>query len=263
MIPKVIHYCWFGGKTLPKSALKCINSWKKYCPDYKIIEWNEKNFNIDCCPYVREAYEEKKWAFVSDVARLYALVNYGGIYMDTDVEVIKPLDSLLKYDAVSGFENDKQIPTGLMACIKGQKFFLKLLHDYDKRHFKLGNGTFDTTTNVLRITKICRRYGFKPNNRLQTFGGFTLLPRDYLCPKDFETGKIHISKNTLTIHHFNSSWKSPEERFFYEKIRQLNRILPLKLARRVAKYISMIRFHGFISATKNLFKWILKKLKLG
>ena len=106
MIPKVIHYCWFGGNPLPELAQKCIASWKKYCPDYEIKEWNESNFDLNCCDYVREAYEAKKWAFVSDVARLYAMVHEGGIYMDTDVEVIAPLDSLLQYHAVSGFETE-------------------------------------------------------------------------------------------------------------------------------------------------------------
>ena len=123
MIPKTIHYCWFGGNPLPDLAVKCIDSWKKYCPDYEIKEWNEKNFNLDACPYVREAYEAKKWAFVSDYARLYAMVTEGGIYMDTDVEVLKPLDEYLDNLAFSGFQTEKEIPTGIMACEKGFPLF--------------------------------------------------------------------------------------------------------------------------------------------
>ena len=120
MIPKTIHYCWFGGNPLPKLAKKCIKSWKKYCPDFEIIEWNEANFDISSAPlYVRQAYEAKKWAFVTDYVRLYALTSYGGIYMDTDVEVIKPLDFFLNHDAFSGFESEKSIPTGIMASKKG------------------------------------------------------------------------------------------------------------------------------------------------
>lgn len=116
MIPKKIHYCWFGGNPLPPLAVKCIESWKKYCPDYEIKEWNESNFDLNCNEYVREAYEAKKWAFITDVVRLYAMVTEGGIYMDTDVEVLRPLDDLLVYEAVSGFETKTRIPTGLMAC---------------------------------------------------------------------------------------------------------------------------------------------------
>ena len=111
MIPKIIHYCWFGGKPLPELAQKCIASWKKYCPDYEIKEWNESNFNLNSCDYVREAYEAKKWAFITDYVRLYAMVTEGGIYMDTDVEVIKPLDPFLKHKAFSGFEDEVSIPT--------------------------------------------------------------------------------------------------------------------------------------------------------
>ena len=110
MIPKKIHYCWFGGNPLPPLAVKCIESWKKYLPDYEIKEWNESNFDLNYNDYVREAYEAKKWAFITDVVRLYAMVTEGGIYMDTDVEVLKPLDELLQYDAVSGFESSSRIP---------------------------------------------------------------------------------------------------------------------------------------------------------
>ena len=135
MIPKVIHYCWFGRNPLPILAQKCIESWKKYCPDYEIKEWNEDNFPMDYNDYVKEAYEAKKWAFITDVVRLFALVTEGGIYMDTDVEVIKPLDGLLQYEAVSGFEPCSQIPTGLMASEAHQPLFEELLRDYDKRRW--------------------------------------------------------------------------------------------------------------------------------
>ena len=180
-IPKIIHYCWFGGNPLPELAQKCIASWKKYCPEYEIREWNESNFDLNCCDYVREAYEAKKWAFVSDVARLYALVNYGGIYMDTDVEVVKPLDPLLQYDAVSGFQTDVEMQTGLMACEKGNIMFQELLDDYKTAHFIFTDGSFDLTTNVTRITNTCLKYGFVADNKKQTVNSLVLLPKDYLC----------------------------------------------------------------------------------
>ena len=206
MIPKKIHYCWFGGNPLPELAVKCIESWKKHCPDYEIIEWNENNFDINCCDYVKEAYDAKKWAFVSDVARLYALVNHGGIYMDTDVEVLKSLDDILDYEAVSGFESEKCIPTGLMACEKNQQLFFELLHEYDNIHFLKKDGSLDLTTNVTRITKTCLKYGLKLNNSFQIINGFALFPNDYFCPKDYASKKINLTKNTYTIHHFDASW---------------------------------------------------------
>lgn len=206
MIPKVIHYCWFGRGQMPKLALKCIESWKKYCPDYEIKEWNEDNFDIDMYPYVREAYNARKFAFVTDVVRLYALYHEGGIYMDTDVEVIKPLDSLLAYDAVSGFESEAQIPTGLMACRDGHPLFKELLDEYNGIHFVRPDGTLDTTTNVIRISNTCRKYGLRLDNTLQTVRGFTLLPKDYLCPIEHEGHRLRLTENTLCIHHFAGSW---------------------------------------------------------
>ena len=126
MIPKIIHYCWFGGNELPEMAKRCINSWKQVLPEYKIIRWDESNFDI-CNTYVKEAYENKKYAFVTDYVRLYTMYTYGGIYMDTDVEVLKPLDKFLVNKAFSGFENYMNIPTGIMACEKGYPDFKELL----------------------------------------------------------------------------------------------------------------------------------------
>lgn len=213
MIPKIIHYCWFGRGQKPELALRCIESWKKYCPDYEIKEWNEDNFNLDMYPYAREAYDNRKFAFVTDIVRLYALLKEGGIYMDTDVEVLKPLDSLLQYEAVSGFEAEARIQTGLMACLDSHPLFQELLDDYNGLHFKREDGLLDLTTNVTRITNVCLRHGFVPNGKLQTVGGFTLLPKDYLCPKDSLTKEVHLTENTLCIHHFDGSWVSKGDKF--------------------------------------------------
>ena len=212
MIPKKIHYCWFGGNPLPEDAKKYIESWKKYCPDYEIIEWNESNFDINSNIYVKEAYESKKWAFVTDYVRLYAMYNYGGIYMDTDVEVLKPLDPFLKHEAFSGFETSDYIPTGIMACKKHFDLFKELLDYYNDRHFILKNGQFDTTTNVITITNICKKYGLKPNNTYQEVRGFALYPNDYFCPKSHVTGEIKTTDNTVTIHHFAGSWLTERDK---------------------------------------------------
>lgn len=207
MIPKLIHYCWFGRGQKPELAIKCIESWKRYLPDYDIKEWNEDNFDLNMYPYVREAYDNRKFAFVTDVVRLYALYNEGGIYMDTDVEVLKPLDSLLSYKGVSGFESSTQIPTGLMASQKSLPIIKEFLDEYNDLHFIRSNGSMDTTTNVERITRTCLKYGFLANGQQQVIEDFTFLPSDYLCPKNYKTGKIHLTENTLCIHHFSGSWQ--------------------------------------------------------
>ncbi len=253
MIPKIIHYCWFGGNPLPEMAQRCIASWKQHCPEYEIIEWNENNFDITINEYVKEAYEKKKWAFVSDVARLYALVSYGGIYMDTDVEVIKPLDSLLEYEAVSGFESETRIPTGLMACEKNHRMFIEFLSEYENRHFLRSDGSMDLTTNVTSITRTCDKYGLIKNNTKQTVNGFTLLPSDYLCPKDVESKEIHLTDNTLCIHHFDGSWHSEEDVFSYKLSKKMNSI---PFGSYIAKFIGVVKFRGMKVALRETCGWI-------
>lgn len=211
-IPPIIHYCWFGGKEKPELAKKCIDSWKKYCPEYQIKEWNENNFNIDCCQFVKDAYKEKKWAFIADYVRLYAMVNEGGIYMDTDVEVCKPLDEFLDEQAFSGFQTEDSIPTGIMACEKGYHVFKKLLNDYNTRSFYNEDGSLNLTPNVVYITDEYRKYGLELNNRKQTVEGFTLYPVDYFCAKSWETGIVTRTENTYTIHHFAGSWFSDKNK---------------------------------------------------
>lgn len=207
MIPKTIHYCWFGRSPKPQLAKKCIKSWKKYCPDYEIIEWNEDNFDITAAPlYVRQAYEAKKWAFVTDYVRLWAMVNYGGIYMDTDVEVIKPLDGFLQHEAFSGFEDEENIPTGIMACEKGFALFREFMEHYDKTEFLNRDGSNNLVTNVKTITEHLRRYGLEQNNSFQVICGFALYPNDVFCPRNWDTGRLKTTENTVTIHWFNGSW---------------------------------------------------------
>lgn len=213
MIPKTIHYCWFGGNPKPKLAEKCIRSWKKHCPDYELIEWSEENFDIASAPlYVRQAYEAKKWAFVTDYVRLYAMVTHGGIYMDTDVEVIKPLDDFLVHQAFSGFENSTDIPTGIMGAEKGFPLFEELLHHYDSAVFKKEDGSYDLTTNVLTITKKCVEKGLIQNNEFQIINGFAVYPKEVFCPYDLATGEVIKTDRTYTIHWFSGSWFLPEQK---------------------------------------------------
>lgn len=207
MIPKKIHYCWFGRGEMPELAKKCIESWKKYLPDYEIKEWNEDNFDMEMYPYVKEAYKCRKYAFVTDVVRLYALYTEGGIYMDTDVEVLKPLDRFLTHVAFSGFEDDENIPTGIMAAEKGSKWAKENLEYYNNRHFIKEDGSYDVTTNVTTITNYMLQFGLKQNNTYQDFPGLiTFYPKDYFCPKSHIDEKLYLTKNSYTIHHFSGSW---------------------------------------------------------
>ena len=221
MIPKKIHYIWFGGNPLTPLAEKCIDSWKKYCPDYEIVRWDETNFDVSQNRYCREAYEAKKWAFASDYARLCVLVNEGGIYMDTDVEVLQPLDLFLCLQSFSGFEAKERLMTGLMASCRQQPFFEKLLHDYDDRTFLKPGGFPDLTTNVTAVTKACVDAGLVLNNTEQTVEGLTLFPSEYFCPKDWLTKEIHLTENSYAIHHFDGSWTDGGTRFKHKVMRAL------------------------------------------
>lgn len=218
MIPKKIHYCWFGRGAMPQLAIKCINSWKQYLPDYEIVVWNEDSFDINSNRYVREAYESKKYAFVTDYVRLYALYHQGGIYMDTDVEVLKPLDSFLDDSAFTGCEDDMMCVTGTMASEKGHSWIAKLLSDYDDRSFILPDGSFDKTPNTKVITDLTiNEYGWKPKNIHQILkDGLNIYPFDVFCAKQWRTGKITITKNTHTIHHFSASWLSKTDKFKHQ-----------------------------------------------
>ena len=206
MIPKVIHYCWFGGNDIPDEFKKYMDSWKTWCPDYTIKRWDEDNFDINICKYVKEAYEQKKWAFVSDYVRLYVLYNEGGVYVDTDVEILRNIDEFLKHDAFSGFESSEFIPTGIMASKKEFPLFGELLKLYDDRSFLLKNGTMDLTTNCSIITDFCMEKGLVLNCKKQNIMGFELYPPEYFCPKNPNNGKMKMTENTYCIHHFAGSW---------------------------------------------------------
>lgn len=218
MIPKIIHYCWFGGNPKPELAQKCMKSWAQYCPDYRVMEWNEECFDVSSFLYTKQAYEAKKWAFVTDVVRLYALYQYGGVYMDTDVEVVKPLDRFLEHRAFSGFEDETQIPTGIMAAEPGHPLIKKLLDHYENRPFLI-DGAPDLTTNVTVITALLAAEGFKANNQLQEVAGITLYPYDFFCPCDHRTMRVTRTGNTHTIHHFAGSWL-PED---YAELQRMRR----------------------------------------
>ena len=208
-IPKKIHYCWFGGKELPKLAKKCIKSWQKHCPDYEIICWNEKNFDLSQNRYAKEAYESKKWAFVTDYVRLKVVYDAGGIYLDTDVEIIKNIDDLLENEGFMGFDEKGIIATGLgFGAEAGNRIIGEMLSDYDDIPFVMPDGSPDLTPCPDRNTETLKKLGMDVKNTDQTFMGMRFLPREYLCPMDYYTGKKEITDKTYSIHHYCASWTS-------------------------------------------------------
>ena len=221
MIPKIIHYIWVGGNPLTPLAKKCIESWKKHCPDYEIKQWDETNFDINQNQYCKEAYENKKWAFVSDYIRLKVLHDEGGIYMDTDVEVIKSLDQFLNNKAFSGYEEPHSIPTGIMASEKHGKWVKRLLMDYDKKRFVNEDGSFNLETNVVQITNTTKEMYPEMilNNELTDLGEIVFYPKDYFCPICYATRKLNKTENTHTIHWFAGSWV-PQKQKRKEKLKR-------------------------------------------
>lgn len=222
MIPKIIHYCWFGRNPLPESAQKCIESWRKYLPDYEIKEWNEDNFDVNIIPYTEEAYRVKKYAFVSDYARFWILYKYGGLYFDTDVEVIKNMDNIVSRGPFMGCENEVQVgatPAQLgvnpglgLAVNPDLGLYREILELYKNRHFLLPDGTCSGETVVTITTGLLCQKGLKNTNDIQQIDGVWIYPKEYFSPKSYKTGKIHVTKNTYTIHHFAGSWIPWEQR---------------------------------------------------
>ncbi|MBC7764902.1 MAG: glycosyl transferase [Hyphomonadaceae bacterium] len=252
-IPKIIHYCWFGKSPLTPLAKKCIRSWKKYCPDFKIMEWNEENFDIHSNLYVKQAYEAKKWAFVTDYVRLYALQMFGGIYMDTDVEVIKKIDVFLSHNAFLGFEEKDHIATAIMGAEKGSKWVERFLEYYKNKSFINEDNSFDMTTNVITITRIMRKhYNLQLDNTLQELeGGLVLYPQEFFCPKDFFTGKINKTQNTYTIHHFNGSWHDNEERL----LRKLKYIFGIEIGSKFYAIFCSVKKNGILNTISKVIKY--------
>ena len=211
MIPKVINYCWFGGKPLPKLAEKCIESWKKYLSDYEIKRWDETNFDVNSILYTKEAYESGKYAFVSDYARFWILYNYGGLYFDTDVEVIKSIDDIIEAGPFMGVEqqNESFISVAPGLCIAAEQHN-DVLHDflelYQDSHFINEDGSLCLKNIVEITTEYLLNNGLQNVRNIQQCCGFTIYPKDYFCPIDYSTRKVNITNNTRTIHHYAESW---------------------------------------------------------
>ncbi len=213
MIPKIIHYCWFGGKALSPLAEKCIASWNFFLPDYKIIRWDESNYDFNKILYTRQAAEAQKWAFVTDYARLDILYLHGGIYFDVDVEVIRPFDELLELPAFAGFEHRNLVNSGLgMGAIPGNPIIREMRDDYIGRNFLLSNGKKNMTPCPIYQTTVLMQHGLKKENRKQDLGNIVIFPEEYFSPFNIYSGKMNKNAATFSIHWYNASWLTPWQR---------------------------------------------------
>lgn len=237
MIPKIIHYCWFGRGEMSQLAKDCIASWHKYMPDWEFKLWNEDNFDINCNRYVKEAYESKKYAFVTDYVRLFALKSEGGVYMDTDVEVLKAYDdALMTLPAFTGYEGSKRLPpvTGTMASQANGEWVSEQLAYYDNARFIKDDGSLDITSNTNIISGIMQKNGFVSDGKHQIYKDLHIFPVEYFCPRQ-TTGEILITENTYCDHHFLGSWADKKDKFSLLKriIGQKNMTRLIKLKRKL------------------------------
>lgn len=222
---KTIHYCWFGRGEKPKLVCKCIESWKKFCPDYKIVEWNEDNFDISSSRFVSEAYEDRNFAFVSDYIRAFVLYNYGGIYLDTDVELLKNFDEFLSDKVFLGFEEGDFVATCVMGVEKGHELMKMYLDHYDNSVYFNEDGTKYTDTNVVLLTRLLEEKGLERNNCRQTVGDITVYPRTYFSPYDYINGISYITDESVAIHHFAQLWLPKSVRLKTELKRKIVKLI--------------------------------------
>ena len=251
MIPKVIHYCWFGHNPLPELAQKCIASWKKYLPDYEIKEWNESNFDVNIIPYTAEAYKAKKYAFVSDYARFWILYKYGGLYFDTDVEVIKNLDDIIAKGPFMGCER-KAVPGATPAELgvapglglgvnPGLGLYGEILEHYKSLHYCLPNGKFTGETIVTITSSFLSKKGLKNTNQVQFIDGVYIYPQEYFCPLHEENNRkgLFVTDNTYTIHWWAASWQPKSKEYLAKMKRRLMNVFGDKIILGIIKIFKL------------------------
>lgn len=232
MIPKIIHYCWFGRNNKSQEILDCLDSWKRFFPGWEIKEWNEDNYDISKYPYASDAYALKKWAFVSDIVRLDVLYEYGGVYLDVDVEFIKPLpEEYLSYTGFCGFEHTAIVAPGLIFAIQPKQQFIKnVLDSYQNEHFELNKKGVYKTINM-RITNILEEEGLERNNKMQDINGIVVFPSEYFCGYDTDIHEPEITEKTICWHHYLGSWVKPTLKMKCQNV--LKRIVGKKIYRRL------------------------------
>lgn len=237
MIPKKIHYCWFGGNPIPEKDQKFIESWKKFCPDYEIILWNESNYDVSKNKYMKDAYDAKKWGFVPDYARLDIIYTHGGIYLDTDVEIIKSFDELLDNEAFMGFEGANDIAPGLaFGAVPGHPGIKKLRDMYDEVSFYNEDNTMNLTPSPIMATNLLVKNGAVINDKKQEVLGITIYPTEYFAPFDNSRGRLNCTENTMSIHWYNMSWVDD----FYKKWKKRERMLVRIFGKKVGQRLVII-----------------------
>lgn len=261
MIPKIIHYCWFGGKPLPPKAKKYIESWKKFCPDYEIKEWNESNFDVHCCRYVEEAYNAKKWAFVSDYARFLALYNEGGIYFDTDIEVLKPFDNLLGCGAFFGF-GWETLTLPVFGASKGLDCYRKILYYYEQRAFIQADGSYDLSPIENSAMKILiEDYGLVVNGKEQMLKeDIVVYPKEYFCSTKWDTGEIIRNPLLYIIHYADGSWLSDEQKQAVKIKKCLKKLLGSKLGDLLGTAVVFAQIQGVKSTYYHGKNYVIRKV---
>lgn len=264
-IPKIIHYCWFGQNKLPDTAIKCIDSWKKYLPDYEIKEWNENNFDVNSIPYTAQAYKAKKYAFVSDYARFKILYDHGGLYFDTDVELIRPLKDIIADGPFMGCERDANevndisllgINPGLgLGAFRGMDFYREILDKYESINFLNNDGTPNTLETVVTIvTKILIDHGLKLTPNIQDCTGIKIYPKEYFAPKDVISKRLNITNNTRSIHHYDASWAEWYDRAAGERGPKLKKLLGATMGQNLNVCIYLIQKYGFIGVINKILR---------
>ena len=238
MIPKIIHYCWFGRNPKSKLIEKCIDSWEKFCPDWQIIEWNEDNYDVTQNEFCRQAYANKKWAFVSDYARFDILYRMGGIYMDTDVEVIQSLEPFLKHDVFAGHETDEWVAPGLiLGSVPKHPIMRQVLEAYQNASFMNDDGSENHKTVGEFFTAALKETGIELNGAYQEKNGVAIYPKEYFCPLDDSTGVMSKTSNTYTIHWYSKTWISPAIKWRTKITRPLHRIFGVDCFEKIKRII--------------------------
>ena len=240
MIPKIIHYCWFGRNPIPKEAEECINSWKKLMPDYEIVQWNEENYDVNKNKFIKEAYSAGKWSFVSDYARLDIIYNNGGIYFDTDVKAIRKFDDLLIENAFMGFEDKTYISTGLgFGAEKGCVGIKKILELYDNINFIKEDGNYNYVNCPIITTDLLKRYGLQQNDKFQNVIGISIYPTEYFGAMNYTTGIANSTNNTYSIHLYSMSWVDDFEKKWKIREQKLCKIMNYNLARKIIRILNL------------------------
>ncbi len=256
-IPKIIHYCWVGGDPKPQSVLYCIESWKRCCPDYEIREWNETNYDFTKNEYMRQAHEAKKWGFVPDYARLDIIYEYGGIYLDTDVEMVRSFDELLEYESFFGFEDTGEgsyfVACGLgFGAVQHNPLIKELRDYYDPVQFYHEDGSLNLTPAPRHNHTVFEKYGVRMDNAYQVIQRNVFYPSEYFCPKVFKTGKMRVTKRTFSIHHFSASWMDEAIRKSIEHNQKICLRFGDKLGHMILIAESVWKKYGFLGAIKKV-----------